>query len=621
MNKFFFMIPAIMILSCSPKFNDMADDVPVKAIVDLVNVSNDRIKVGIDPGRFSTETVVFMIPKTVPGTYSIDNYGQYTEELKAFDYNGNTLPVSQAGPNQWEISNGKELDRIEYYVNDTFDSEWEMEEPVFSPAGTNIEEGKNYFLNLHMIIGYFEGLDRQPYSITFQKPAEFVATTSLTAVESPKNNDPTRDQFYATRYFEVTDNPVMYAKPDLETFTIDDIEVTLSVYSPNNVYSALSLKREMELMMRAQKSFLGDLNTTEKYNILLYLSDISETSPKGFGALEHHTSTTVVLPETMAKEDLMESMIDVVAHEFFHIVTPLSIHSEEVHYFNYNNPEMSQHLWMYEGVTEYFAQLFQINQGLISEARFYEKIHEKISFAERYDDTMSFTTMSANILDDPYKENYANVYQKGALIGMCIDIIIREQSNGERGILDLMKALAAEYGTEQPFKDDKLFDKITALTYPEVEAFINTHVKGGEPIPYEVYLNKVGLSLTDVVVTTPSYLFKTYEIPFIDAKPTGEIFVREMPLGSFFTELGLESGDIIKSINGTEYTLENSQDMLVKSIRWKEGDAISIGIERDGELMTIEGTVAPPVIQEKRIITMETPTPEMDALREAWLKG
>jgi predicted metalloprotease with PDZ domain len=31
---------------------------------------------------------------------------------------------------------------------------------------------------------------------------------------------------------------------------------------------------------------------------------------------------------------------------------------------------MSEHLWMYEGVTEYFANLFQINQGLITEEDF-----------------------------------------------------------------------------------------------------------------------------------------------------------------------------------------------------------------------------------------------------------
>jgi hypothetical protein len=44
-----------------------------------------------------------------------------------------------------------------------------------------------------------------------------------------------------------------------------------------------------------------------------------------------------------------------------------------------------------------------------------------------------------NVLTEPYKAQYLNVYErKGALIGMCIDIII-EKKVMVRGILDLMQ--------------------------------------------------------------------------------------------------------------------------------------------------------------------------------------
>jgi hypothetical protein len=33
------------------------------------------------------------IPKTVPGTYSEDNYGRYIEDLKAYDAKGTLLTV------------------------------------------------------------------------------------------------------------------------------------------------------------------------------------------------------------------------------------------------------------------------------------------------------------------------------------------------------------------------------------------------------------------------------------------------------------------------------------------------------------------------------------------------
>jgi predicted metalloprotease with PDZ domain len=137
---------------------------------------------------------------------------------------------------------------------------------------------------------------------------------------------------------------------------------------------------------------------------------MQENDAKGFGALEHPTATTVVLP--INKRELVKSMMDVVSHEFFHIVTPLSIHSKEIQDFDYNDPKMSEHLWMYEGVTEYFANLFQINQGLITEEDFYNRLSDQME-RSAMNDTMSFTTMSANVLKQPYKDQYINVYQRG----------------------------------------------------------------------------------------------------------------------------------------------------------------------------------------------------------------
>jgi len=99
---------------------------------------------------------------------------------------------------------------------------------------------------------------------------------------------------------------------------------------------------------------------------------------------------------------IASAMTDVVSHEFFHIVTPLSVHSEDVHYFDYNTPTFSKHLWMYEGVTEYFATLFQVDQGLVEDADFYKKIIGKIDASKRFNDAMSFTIMSENILKAPY---------------------------------------------------------------------------------------------------------------------------------------------------------------------------------------------------------------------------
>lgn len=92
-------------------------------------------------------------------------------------------------------------------------------------------------------------------------------------------------------------------------------------------------------MVVAQKKFLGDMNTNKKYAIMLYLAGTEGPQIKGFGALEHHESTSVVLHEMMPKEAIDEAIVDVVSHEFFHTVNPLKTHSEEIHYFNYADPK------------------------------------------------------------------------------------------------------------------------------------------------------------------------------------------------------------------------------------------------------------------------------------------
>ncbi|MDG3583787.1 peptidase M61 [Galbibacter pacificus] len=619
MKKLIFTLLAASIVACTPKVNDLATSMPIETNIDLVNVKNDMVHVSVDPGRFTAESINFYIPKTVPGTYSNNDYGQFIENLTAYDYNNKPLQATSVDVNTWKIDNATQLDRIEYDVNDSFDTEGEVEDPVFSPAGSNIEANKDFFLNLHMFVGYFDNLKEQSYLLHFKHPSGFEASTSLHKATT-KAQEANTDTFLANRYFEVTDNPIMYSKPDSQTFSVNDIEVTLSVYSPNKVYSAVSIKNEMEKMMKAQKTFLGDINSTKTYNILLFLGAMEKGDPTGFGALEHHTSTTVVLPETMPKEDMVKTMTDVVSHEFFHIVTPLTVHSEEIQYFDYNNPKMSEHLWMYEGVTEYFANLFQINQGLIDEQDFYDRIATKIQNSKRYNDSLSFTKMSKNVLVEPYKDQYANVYEKGALIGMCLDIIIREESNGEKGILWLMKQLSKEYGMDKSFKDDELFDKIVSLTYPEVRTFFNTYVIGDTPIPYDEFLNKAGLTFHTEAKETGFFL--NGQIPYIDVNPqNNEIFVRKTALNSSMKALGLKSGDVIKSVNGTEFTMENIRNVIIGSMSWQPETEVNMVINRDGEELTLKGKVGSPSIEVDKIAKMETTTPQQDTLREAWLKG
>ncbi|WP_296313220.1 peptidase M61 [Winogradskyella sp. UBA3174] len=611
--------------SAKPTVNDLAVSNPIETALDLTAVVNDKVPVIINPGRFTTESVTYRLPRVVQGTYSVSDFGKYVDDLKALDYNGNALEVTKVDTNTWTIKDATKLDKITYYVNDTFDIETSGgiggEQP-FSPAGTNIEP-TNYVLNLHGFIGYFDSLKNSQYALDVTAPIDFVRTSALEdkGTKTSADGKSATTSYFAQRYFDITDNPMMYGDLDVEEFMVGDIKIVLSVYSPNKVHTAASQKETVFKMMQAQKEYLGDVNATPRYDIYLYLSDGAETSPKGFGALEHHTSTVVVLSESSSKQGLAASIVDVVAHEFFHIVTPLSVHSEDVHYFDYNEPTFSKHLWMYEGVTEYFAQHFQVYKGLVDTDAFYATIMQKIGISKGMDDAMSFTIMSENVLEEKYAPQYSNVYMKGALIGMCIDILMRKESDGNRSMLSLMKELSAKYGKEKPFVDDNIIAEITAMSYPSVGEFLKTHVEGDVPINYNDFFAMTGLTLGESEGPT-NYIFAGGQNIIFSGEPGKGIFFTEVALkNSFWASQGIQAGDVIKKVNGADLTLQNAQQVIGGMFGWQEGQDITMDLERDGKPVMIKTALTKATAKSEGLIEDVNATDAQKALRAAWLKG
>jgi predicted metalloprotease with PDZ domain len=243
----------------------------------------------------------------------------------------------------------------------------------------------------------------------------------------------------------------------------------------------------------------------------------------------------------------------------------------------------------------------------------------KIEQANSMNDKMSFTKMSKNVLNPPYKEQYLNVYQKGALIAMCIDIQMRELSNGKRGILSLMQDLSNEFGSNKPFNDEDLFPTITRITYPEIGAFLEKYVAGETPIPYDEYFAKMGVKNTKIQVPGNPFL-KDQRKPYITIDQSSKE-IKTLPNASeniFMTTLGIKANDHILAINGTNYNLDNIYDLIMSSENWKEGDEISVKIRRDNKEQILNGKIVLPKEEKDGFIAIDK---SKDTLKNAWLKG
>lgn len=584
--------------------------------VDLTQPKDDKLTVNLDTPPIREKNAVYHLPKVVPGTYSINNYGSYVSNFKAFDKKGQTLKVNQLDKNSWKISKAKKMTRLSYQIDDTWDTP-EITEDVFEPSGTNIEENRIFVLNSFGLFGYFQGMEKLPYRVSITKPEGFYGSTSLVN----QNKSGNTDLFVTDDYHALADAPFMYNRPDTVWLKVGNADILVSVFSPNNKFATKDLAADIQPTLEAQKDYLGGTFPIDKYAFIIYMSDRQDLTR--YGALEHAQSSFYYLPESFSKEQLSKSIKDIAAHEFFHILTPLSIHSEEIGDFDYINPKMSRHLWMYEGLTEYAAHHAQLQAGLIDLPTYLDRQMDKIENSRtRHNDTLSFTAMSQEVLDT-YKDEYPNVYEKGALIGLCLDLKLRQLSGGKYGTKDLLRDLSKTYGKHKSFKDDELFDKITELTYPEMRDFFRKYVEGGQPLPLEELFDAIGVTFDPN--GEKKEVEKAFGVGFALMPGTKDIMISSISEATDLGKrLGLDMMDQIVTINDQPFTMETYANVLQSyDENFKLGDTVTFTVKRkvSGESKEVklsadlrDATVPYPTLTPKA-----NPTPQELQLRNAWM--
>jgi predicted metalloprotease with PDZ domain len=586
--------------------------------VNLAKVKGDRVRVKVMVPQVTDSIVEYVMPAVIPGSYSRKDYGRFIESFKAYTDKGKKLKFTKKGNNVFVISNPKKakLGRVEYLVNDTWDAEKDPGKKetdadfnyIFQPGGTNIDAGRSFVLNHQGFYGYLEGYKLLPYEITVARPDSMFASTTL-KVSRQKG----KDVLYAKDYVFLVDNPVMYCRPDTVSFMAGGTRVTVSVFSDNKVVKAASIREYITPLSGALAKFFVNM-PVDQYMFLMYFSEYGSQTPitryGGHGALEHSYCSFYFLPELPDEKSLKSMVLNVASHEFLHILTPLNVHSREIANFDFRNPKMSRHLWMYEGVTEYFAHLVQVKDSLLTYEGFMDEIRVKIERAKEYPD-VSFTEMSRNILDSQYKDMYLNVYQKGALIGFLLDIRLNELSGGKMGLRELMLKLKEKYGPSRPFDDEQLVNDIVAMSYPEIRAYFDDHVIGSRPLPLKEYFTRIGWSYYEEKQDTV-LSFGRMSLVFNDKEQ--QFMIADAEDGNVF---GLKEDDVLLSVNGKVITVENYEEVLDPLFVVEQAETINIKYKRKSEVFSAAGKPRNAVKVRTNVLADDpNATPQQKALRK-----
>lgn len=446
--------------------------------VDLNDRADDRFKVTVRLEGLGSADSLFQFAATAPGTYQVMDIGRYVSDFSAFDAQGRPVPVTRVSVNQWRFHRPEAVRTVRYQIAETWDTPVE-EHPVYLMAGTSLE-ADHALVNPHAVFGFPAARQGEPVRVRFQRPAAWSVGSALV---------PDAEGWYAAEdYDELVDSPFLMGTLSTASLTLGDVPVEVWVYSKTGKVRADDLLGSMERMLRSAGTFLGGL-PVDRYAFLWHFEDRSQ------GAWEHSLSSEYVIAEPPAwSAELGQALTDIAAHEFFHVITPLNIHSEIIEHFDFEEPTPSRHLWLYEGVTEWASDAMQVRTDLIGVDDFLARVAEKIQVdAGYFDPDYSLQQLALTSYGDAGQRQYGNIYQRGAVVAGLLDIRLLELSGGRRGLREVVLDLARRYGPDRPFPEEDFFRILTEMTHPEIGDFLGSWVVEAEPLPIAEYYAKLGI--------------------------------------------------------------------------------------------------------------------------------
>ncbi|SOD99579.1 M61 family metallopeptidase [Spirosoma fluviale] len=578
------------------QFTTAKPTTPLVYEVNLNDRADDQFKVTLRVSGLTAANAVYQFASTAPGTYQIMDIGRYVRSFKAFDAKGRELKTQQVSTNQWQFDKPENVRTVQYSIAETWDTPVNEHKP-YNMCGTSIEKD-HVLINGQGVFGFPTGMQDAPIDVKLNYPAEWSVGTAL-----EKN---AKGYFTAANYDRIVDSPILLGRLTKATTTVAGAQIDVYTYSKSDKIKSDQLLTNMQSMLNAAGQFLKQL-PVKRYTFLYHFED------QDWGAWEHSYSSEYVIKEEEFSQKLADNMTSIAAHEFFHVVTPLNIHSEIIQQFNFVTPTPSEHLWLYEGVTEWASDAMQLRGKIMDLPTYFDELSQKIAYDKSLDTTYSLSKLGLTCYTDEGQRQYGNIYARGALVAGLLDIRLLELSNGKRGLREVINELATTYGPNQAFPEKEFFTIFTQKTYPEIADFFNRYIKATESLPFSDYYGKLGITYMPSVNTGQKAPYMGMGAGFADNK-----FLLTS-LSDSLRKAGLQEKDEWVAYNGQPVTLETFSDIQNELKKQKVGDVYELTVRRNGQELKAKGTVQEKeVVQKYKFQLDPQATPQQIKLRETW---
>ena len=386
-------------------------------------------------------------------------------------------------------------------------------------------------------------------------------------------------------------------------------------------YDKEVLKRDMAKIVQEQTKVFG-VNPNKRYVFIVHNFN------SGGGGLEHLNSTVLGASRNAYSTDVgLLKFLALVSHEYFHLWNVKRLRPIALGPFNYDAENYTSNLWIAEGFTAYYQDIFTKRAGLLSPEKYLEGLATAISVVENQPgnrvQTLSESSFDAWIKHYRPNENSPNstisYYSKGSLIALIMDLEIIHSTKGKAGLDEVMKAMYDEYYVKQKrgFTDKEFKTMAEKIAGHSLNDIYNNYINGLKTIDYNRYLNYAGLSLKDdAAQNVEPYL------GIVTSLKEGKMLISQVARGSGAWKDGLNVNDEIVSIDN--YVIKKvpagSLDMLKYIAGQRVGDKVKVSVIRDGLEKVFDVSLSQNTALKYSILTVGEPSSAQMDVKKRWLK-
>lgn len=438
---------------------------------------------------------VVKLPTWIPGSYMIREFSKNIVEFSAVQHklNNNGISYEQVNKNTWHLKGlavGQEaLVNYSVYAYD------------FGIRAAYLDHLRGFFNNSSLCL-YIEGYEELPHKIMLESiPQKWSVATGL---ESIGNN-----AYLAKNYTELIDTP-------FEVGILKNIEFMVGATKHYLILSGTVLENidfvrvigDLQKICAYQIKMFGNVAPFSEYKFLVHLGGEIYTG------LEHANSAVLmvpyyVLPVTNNADEskLCDSeeyirFLGVISHEYFHAWNVKKIKPTAFSPYDLENENYTHLLWWFEGVTSYYDDLVLYRAGIISQNKYLQLVLANINNVYKYAGVnkqslanSSLTTWIKYYRPDENTQNAAiNYYIKGAVLAMCLDLYLRD--NTKTNLDAILLSLYQKWQNDKlGINEDELYGLISKYAGIDMTKWLNPYVYGCDMLPFTQLFKSFGISL------------------------------------------------------------------------------------------------------------------------------